>query len=44
MYPLYGEAPVISRKAVVVNNFIIASCETLALIKPLLDVLYHYIM
>ena len=44
VYPLYSEALVISKKAVVVSDFIIASCKTLALIKPLLNVLYYYTM
>ena len=44
VYPLYSKAPVISKKAVVVSDFIIASYKTLALVKPLLDVLYYYTM
>ena len=42
VYPLHGEAPVISGKAVAVGDFIIASHETPAHVKPPLDVLYHH--
>jgi len=42
IYPLYNEALVISRKAIAVSNFIITSYKTLAYVKPLLDILYHY--
>jgi len=44
VYPLYSEAPVIFKKAVAISDFIIANCVTLAYIKPLLDILYYYII
>jgi hypothetical protein len=42
VYPLYSKAPVISRKAVAISDFIIASRKTPAYVKPPLDILYYY--
>jgi len=44
VYPLYSKALVISGEALAISEFIIVSYETLALIKPLLNILYYYIM
>jgi len=44
VYPLHGEAPVISGKAVAIGDFIIANRATPAHVKPPLDVLYHHTM
>jgi len=42
IYLLYNKAPVISKKAIAIGDFIIANYVTLAYVKPLLDILYHY--
>ena len=42
VYSLYSEALVIFRNAIAISKFIIASPKTPALVKPPLDILYHY--
>ena len=44
IYPLYSKAPLISRKAIAISDFIIINYIILAHIKPLLNVLYYHII